>query len=271
MNTPHQIKIVVFFKLLKIQKCPIYLGNRPVQFFGLLALTCLINNYAFAQKEWPAIEFPKDSSTYIVGEKVVVNGLPLKMTGFVSPTKLPQIAEWFRQKLGQPLVENTVANKLILGRAQGETYLTIQLETIGTGTRGLVAISNQKIAFNRHADSVAVRARWIGRLLPDSKLISQMNSDDNGQVATYTFFSNTYSEDVNAARITKIMLEDGLALEHEARVDRNSENKSVVKIIHGQTLFYKGGGKEAIAVISKAQDGKTLVVLNNITLLEKQK
>ena len=63
----------------------------------------------------------------------------MQVRGFVSPEPVAELAARFRASLGSPLVTSQHGGKTILGQARGGYYLTVQLETAGSGTRGLVA------------------------------------------------------------------------------------------------------------------------------------
>ena len=147
-------------------------------------------NFALAQASWPTIALPKDVRAFDIGEQLTINGLPMRMQGFVSARNPVQLAEWFRQRMGKPLVENTLANKLILGRAQGEYYLTVQLEPAATGTRGIAAVSHLKAAYDGRAENRASTEHWLSRLPAGSKLLSQMSSEDAGKASTYLLVVN---------------------------------------------------------------------------------
>jgi hypothetical protein len=231
----------------------------------------LFGGCARAESVWPKVALPQDANTYSIGEQITVNGLPMRMQGFVSAAKPAQVAQWFRQSLGKPLVENTLASKLILGRAQGEHYISIQLEPIGRGTRGLVAVSHLNAGYENRAATQAASERLLSRLPSGSRLISQMASNDGGKLATYVLVSNTYNEDLNRDRVASMLREDGLTLEREAVVgDQAGRQQPGVKA-NGRTLFFKGAGKEAMAVISRDEAGQTMVVLNTITFMERFK
>lgn len=228
-------------------------------------------NFALAQASWPTIALPKDVRAFDIGEQLTINGLPMRMQGFVSALKPVQLAEWFRQRMGKPLVENTLANKLILGRAQGEYYLTVQLEPAATGTRGIAAVSHLKAAYDERAENRASTEHWLSRFPAGSKLLSQMRSEDAGKVSTYLLVVNTQSGNLNRKRLKNLMRNDGFELEHEAMPDNKTGAALPEGIAHGKTLFFKGPGKEAMATIYRDNHGRTAIVLNTLTQMERFK
>lgn len=233
--------------------------------FGLTLLALGTN--AIAQEVWPTIALPREIRTFDIGEQVAVDGLPMRMQGFVSALKPAQLAAWFRQHMGNPLVENTLGNKLILGRVQGDFYLTVQLEPAGTGTRGVAAVAHQKAAYDSRAETQANSEHWLSRLPAGSKILSKTTSEDGGKVSTYLLVTNTQSESLNRDRLKSLMRDDGFELEHEAAQDE----KSAAGNARGKTLFFKGAGKEAMATLYRDSNGNTAIVLNTITQMERFK
>ena len=92
-----------------------------------------------AASGWPEVKLPPAVQRFDVGQHMTVNGLPMRVRGFLSPESPATLAAWFRASLGSPLVESRHNGKTILGRPQGAYYLTVQIEPAGSGTRGLVA------------------------------------------------------------------------------------------------------------------------------------
>lgn len=224
---------------------------------------------AAAQAAWPKVGMPKDVQAFDVGGQVTTNGIPMRMQGFVANAKPEQLADWFRQNMGRPLVENTVGGKLILGRAQGEHYLTVQLEPAGSGTRGLVAVSHLKAAQDTQAQTQAATNRWMSRLPSGSQLMTQTVSEDAGKLSTYRVVVNSHSQETNSERIKSMMREDGLAFEREAAADAGAAGRRGPSP-GGKTLFFKSSDKEAMAVIYRDPAGQTAVVLNTISKAEKK-
>lgn len=228
-----------------------------------------------AQANWPSIALPNNVSAFNMGEQVTINGLPMRARGFVSSASPAQLADWFRQRLGKPLMENSLGAKQILGRAQGEYYLTVQLEPVGvggrSGTRGIVAVTNLKAAYEHRDDTQAMAERWLSRLPADSKLLSQMASEDGGKRSQHLVITNGQGEELNRDRLKYLLQEDGFIFEREAVAGEKTAAHLPAHLANGKTLYFKSPGKEAIAVISHNANGDTAIVLNTITALERFK
>jgi hypothetical protein len=229
---------------------------------SVLGFTALVSS---AQSDWPEVALPKDVRLIHMGSELTINGLPMRIHGFLSQQPPAQVAEWLRKSLGQPLIENHLADKLVLGRMQGDHYISIQLEPSSKGTRGAVAVTNMKLAADKRAVSLADNARWLDRLPAGSRLLSQMRSEDAGKTSTHLVFVNGVDESTNAVRLKSMLADDGLSFERET-----SANGSVAGSIpvDGRTLYFRGANKEAIAVIARS-NGETAVVLNIISQLQR--
>ena len=235
-----------------------------------MAAALLANQSAHAQN-WPSIALPKDVHVFDIGRQITVNGLPMRVQGFLSSARPVQVAEQFRQSMGKPLVENAIGSKLILGRAQGEHYLTVQIEPAGMGARGVIAVAHLKAAYDIRSDTQSDTDRWLSRLPAGSRLLSRMASQDGGKLSRHLVIVNSHSEALNRDRLKSLMAEDGLAFEYEGAAGSRAAAKLPEGLANGETLFFKGAGKEAMATIHRDSDGRTAIVMNTVTLMERFK
>lgn len=232
-------------------------------------LLCL--EVARAATQWPVPTLPPSAVAYRIGEQMVVDGLPMRVQGFVSPRERKEIAAWFRQSLGKPLMENQVGSKLVLGRALGEYYLAVQLEAIGHGTRAIVSVAHLKAGYDNRANTTAELARMMARFPSGSRLVSAIDSIDRGKLSQHVVVSNAYQEEVNGNRLIAMMRDDGFALEQTASTDGAPAHHSFAGAQNGKTMYFKGAGKEAMAVIFRDPAGQVTIVMNAITAIESYK
>lgn len=225
-----------------------------------LALLCLLSLPAMAASPWPQVEKPADASVYEVDAITFVNGMPMKMHGLVSPRALPALAAWYKSKLGEPVVENALGNKTVLGQARGDFFITIQLEPLARGTRAVVAVTRLKGPPDPHTDVEGANRKLLARLPAGTTVVSRLAAVDGPRDATHVVLSNNLDQGLNRDRVVRMLKEDGLRLEHEA--EGNTDNAT------GTTLFFKGAGKEAMAVLARNRQGQTTIVLNTTTFLE---
>jgi hypothetical protein len=225
---------------------------------------------------WPTVELPPAASTFAVGDQLVSNGMPMRVQGFIAKDmSLHQVVNWFRRSMGQPLVENKLADKLILGRAQGGYYLTIQIEPISRGksigVKGLAAVTDVAAFHASKTSYIATVQRWRDRLPAGTQEISRISSQDGNKAAMHVVMRNGHSEAVNRHALIELLQQDGLVMEREVAVATSNTSNLLLQISNGKTLYFKGVGKEAIATIVRTEPGKTHVVLNTIHITEPHK
>lgn len=235
-----------------------------------LVLACAAQ-LAAAVQPWPEVALPPGAASYSIGQQVSLDGMPMRMQGFSSTAPLSVTADWFRQHMPKPLMENQVGDKLVLGRASDAYYITIQLEQTATGSRGVVSVSDFKAALEQRAATQAARERVLARFPAGTRVLSSMASTDAGRSSSYLALANQYSEDVNRQRVLDLARDEGMVLEREARGDASSIAGLPARAAEGRTMFFKGRGREAIAVINRAPDSSVTVVLNTISTVEQFK
>lgn len=225
-----------------------------------MAGTFALMHQAAGAQGWPGIALPKDVQPFDVGQQITANGLPMRIQGFVSRATPAQLAQWFRQSLGKPLVENALDRKLILGRVQGEHYVTVQIEPAANGSRCLVAVTHLKAAYDAQAATHATTERWLSRLPSGSRLLSHTSSQDGKKYSHHLVITNAHSEMLNRDRLVSMMADEGLVLEREG----SSEEQA-----GGKALYFKGAGKDAMATIHRAGNGHAELVLNIVNVMER--
>ena len=246
---------------------------RPLLRLQHALLACLWAANAAVAAAWPQIAMPPGVRTFTVGEQIAANGLPMRVQGFVvKDMEVAALADWFRRSLGQPLVEDRLGNKLILGRAQEGYYLSVQLEAAGPdgrgGSRGLLAVSDL-LALNQGRDSYEAKLqRWMQRWPSGSQVISRTSSTDRGRAALHVVLQNGHSESLNREALIDVMKQDGFALAREASAEAALTRQAQALPYGGKAYFFNGNGKEAIATIARDGQGHTTVVLNTSATLE---
>lgn len=236
-------------------------------FVWSLAATCT----AYAQGTWPSVALPNSVTVFGMGEQITANGLPMRVQGFLSQSKPAELLDWFRKSLGQPLVENAIAGKQILGRAQGGYYLSVQIESAGQGSKGLVAVTDLKTMVKHQRATQETTTQWLNRLPAGSKIVSQMSSEDSGNVNSQFVVVNNHDESLNRDTLIAIMREEGLELQRERTPDDKTLDRLPADLKSRKMLLFNGDGKEAIATIHRDDSGSTSVVFNIVTRIERRK
>jgi hypothetical protein len=212
---------------------------------------------------WPQVRFPRQVETFDIGQEMVVNGTPVRMRGFVSPASAAALATSFRQELGEPLMEDRRGNTLVLGRGEGRYYMTVQLTPVGSGTRGVIAVTRPPIDQQEPADAAAAR-RLLSALPPGSTLASHTSSIDAGIRADHDAVINSHSIDVNSEYVQRMLRADGFNFERESGPSQATHVRTHIAS-DARTLFFKRPGAEAIAVLFSDDSGRSVIVLNRVT------
>ena len=222
-------------------------------------LLCLAAPLAGAASPWPSVPLPVSASVYSVDSVTTIDGLPLKMQGFTTSMTVAELSAWYRQQLGRDVVENRLGNKLVLGQARGDYFISVQLEPAGGQTRAIVAVSNLTAGMSQRPAIEAANARLLERLPYGTRVVSRLAAVDGPRNATHIVLSNGQGQQVNRDGLVRMLQAEGLPLEHEARAAGDA---------NGATLFFKGKGAEAIAVLTRGRDGQMTIVLNTTTFME---
>lgn len=244
----------------------IHLGLRPRIALALAgALVLPSSGSAAASLSWPTVALPNDAVVYPVGDQMTVHGMPLRVQGFFVKTTQGATANWFRKRLGKPMVENRLGQALVLGRAQGPHFITIQLLSQTDGTSGIVSVAHFHAAYKSRDTRKAATERLLSRLPPGSELITELVSTDGRKQSRLYVISNTYHEDVNRDRVYDLMREDGLTLRHQARAPEQHLRSGKAQLSNGSVFVFNGERKEAVAVIGRNTTGRTIVQVNVIS------
>ena len=230
-----------------------------------LFLAVAVTSPAHAAGDWPTIPLPKESTAYPVDDTIVTNGVPMQVTAFTSPQSQEKLLAWFRKKFEGHRVENRVGQKIVLGQARGEHYLTVQIEPTRDGSRGVAAVSHLKAAYDQREKTRAGRDRWLRQLPAGSRIISETASANHQQHSEQRVYANAHSASVNRDALREILGRDGLILERESRVDNTPTHAAATLPADARTLYFKGAQGEAIATISHDENRRTVIVLNTIT------
>jgi hypothetical protein len=227
---------------------------------------------AHAGVAWPVIAMPPNVQSFPVGEQLVSNGLPMRVQGFVAQNKTAMdVADWFRRSLGQPLMENRLGGKLILGRAHEGFYLTVQIEPSGKGVKGLVAVSDLKSMNESRERFVRDSRGWLNRWPAGSQLLSHITSEDGGRITSQWSIANGHSGSLNRNALVSLMTQDGYALEREATSDAVAAERLALHLRDSRVLHFAGEGKQANATIGHDAQGRTNIVLQTVASIEAYK
>ena len=208
--------------------------------------------------DWPEVSLPPGVHEFTLGQDMSINGLPMRVRGFVSRQTAPQVLAWFRASLGMPLVEDRLGGSVVLGRAQGRHYLTVQIEPAGAGSRGLIAQTDLPAMLSRRDEERALSGRWLARLPPGVRLQSLTRGRDGSRHSQHLVLDSMHSASASSDAIRSVLQLDGYVLERRAPGTEPPAN----------TLYFRGPGQEAVAIIVANPDGSSAIVINTVVMTE---
>jgi len=229
---------------------------------------------AGAQQTWPAPNLPEGLSTFAIGEQVVVNGMPMRLTGFVSSLKPDALTAAFRRSLGGPFVETATGGKRVLGLSKDGFYITVQVQAVSAndvgGSKGTIAMTDMKAVSRNHEQQRIDRVRLLDRLPAGSSIASDMASEDNGKSARHIVIVNTHGQQRNREAVIAMLGKDGYVMERDVHADGAASRNLPPHMAGASTLYFKAAGKEAMAVITRSGE-RTAIVLNTVATLQAYK
>lgn len=238
-----------------------------VQFPVALAALALLNPVsARDEAPWPQIPLPKQVDVFKVGSEMVVNGVPVRMRGFVSPAAPAELAASMRLLLGAPLMEDRRGATLVLGRGEGPYYITVQLAPLGTGTRALLAVTKPAVNVREPSDTTADR-QLLSALPPGSTLSSHTSSTDGPARADQAAIVNSHSIGINTEYVKRMLRAEGFTLEREM-APAQGRGMNARTSPDARTMFFKRPGAEALAVVTRNESGNSVIVLNRVSFAE---
>lgn len=232
----------------------------------LAALGLVAPVLARDEAQWPQVPLPKQVEVFKVGNEMVVNGMPIRMQGFVSHAAPAELAASMRQLLGQPLMEDRRGTTLVLGRGEGAYYITVQISPLGAGTRALIAVTKPPVS-DQPAGAAAER-HLLSAFPPGSTLTGRTSSIDGRAHADEAAIVNSHSIDINTEHVKRMMHADGFTLEREARPKQGSRPGMSAG---ARTMFFKRAGAEVVAVVACNESGNSVIVLNRVSYAERIK
>lgn len=103
------------------------------------AVALLLHGAALA-RDWPDVPLPEGAQGEWVSRHMVYNGLNMRASRFMVAAKADAVEAFYRQKWKGEVVRNTLGRKTILGHADGDHFITVELMAKGGGTQGQIGI-----------------------------------------------------------------------------------------------------------------------------------
>jgi hypothetical protein len=201
-----------------------------------------------------------------------VNGHVVHLTGFSSTENPSRLQDWYRKQFGQPMAENRLGKKLVLGKVRGAEYITVQLEPGSSGTQGVIATAKLQDGLEARTRGMSEREHWQARLPSGARLLSHVVSHDADQRAEHLVITSRHTAEANSEYLETLMREHGLmpeqAMKHLRMPSEAAMNRLESQKEHGTLFHFKGAGKEAVASVLSMAGGQNVIVLNIVTKRE---
>lgn len=209
---------------------------------------------------------PQDAEIFSVPGETTVNGNPSRLWGFRSWRKSSDIADIYLQRWGAPLVRESVAGSIVLGKMIGNDFITVKLSpTTSGGTQGILSVVNLRSAGFQRDRLLEEAETWRKRMGPDARLIDFSQSTEANARSLLFVFSTGGTLEEAARRATQHLQSLGYFLERDIRDpikghDGNQRHgSSVVR------LFKRADGAEAQITVHRQEDGRTYSTITMIT------
>lgn len=93
-----------------------------------------------AAADWPEVPEPEDAHGEWVSKHMIYNGLPMRASRFTTARSVQQVVDFYNQRWPGQTVVNVVAGKTVVGHAERNHYVTIEIQPQGGGSQGQVGI-----------------------------------------------------------------------------------------------------------------------------------
>ena len=210
---------------------------------SMLLMSCLWPLLAFA--DWPQLPLPQHANVESIGERVVLNGVPMQMHRIVSQQNPKHLQQFYQRYLGPNHTLTAVDSGVILAQGRGQHFITIRITPLGNG------ISETLTTVSDVAAARANQGRPLGINLPaQSKVLSDMESFDQGKTARQLVYQNQHSIDSNINHLVDVLKQRGYQLQHPTSAYGANRNMRQ----------FTGNKREARLVVMPSEQGSNVVL-----------
>lgn len=204
--------------------------------------------------EWPQLDAPPGAYVEWVADDMKLNGVSMRIRRFTSKAPVAEIIAFYRHRWKDrlPPVENVVGEWTIIGKQQGDYYLTVQVKNAGRGgSEGLLGISELPVAVA--GERVAVDIDFPK--MAGTEVLSNVDSNDFGKHGKTLIFKNDHSVQSNASFYKSMLAVQGWK--------RNESYGGIRGDRH--LLYFQRRDQSASIVIAPDQGEGTAIVVNIVT------
>lgn len=188
-----------------------------------------------------------------VAELIRIKGVPTRIRQFEVEASLADARAFYREALGQPVVETRVAAWTVLARKRDRQLQVVRLRDTGDGrVEGTLSESDLSVAGAAHDHRLGLR------LPAGSQLSTDIEMHDAGRSARFLAWHSEQSSAHNQAHLQAELEARGYRLERRLPLAEPD--------LRGSSLWFAANAREAVATVVEHGAGVT-VTLNLVSLL----
>ena len=181
--------------------------------FITASLASIHQAHAFFDKQWPSIESPPGSKAAWVADDMVQNGVPMRIKHFVSDMPAAAVVSHYKKSWQKAIGKkkpaiNNIGDWTVIGYAQNDFLMTVQVRDIKSGSEGFMAVSQLPKAI---ADNTIAFDQDFPRP-PGTTVMSDTRSRDMNKKGKTLILENSNSVISNVAFYKRKMKANGWSL-----------------------------------------------------------
>jgi hypothetical protein len=218
------------------------------------------------QRDWPNLPTPTHLESFEVGSQNKLNGIPVRIQGFVSDRSISELNQWYRQKMGGQWVENKLGKKTVLGQRQGDFFVTVELEAMlgglsGSTTKVVTAIMDLRRPAQPPNRSLDAFGDWAKRLPVNSQLLSHLTDSNDTHESLHLVAANGHSLALNAQHFRRQFGQLGYQQDTLTAPAVAQRTRRDIEPATQEKLAFTAPNTEAVVVLGKDDAGRSTVVL----------
>jgi hypothetical protein len=195
--------------------------------FALLVLLAAAAPSATIASAWPVLAHPQDARIEPIGERVRLDGVPMRIARVITTLPADAAAAHYRRALGAPVAHAQMGRTVVLAQARGDFFITVSIAPLADGRSEVLSA----VADSRAAREAA--GRPAGLALPaGSALLSDMESIDGRLASRQLVLANAHSLRANLRQLSASLAARGLRPDGPALADTDD---ALVQAFRGAT------------------------------------
>lgn len=203
--------------------------------------------YAAAASAHPDVPLPPQTQTAQVAKRIIFDGLEMHAKLFRSSLPQQRIVDFYRQQWGKQASVSTLQVSKIVGHADGDYFITVQVAPDGTGSKGTIGMVRLP------ADG-APRPQ-LGKGLPQpagARVVNDISYPDDRTPARTVLLTDHLSPNQNADYFRSRLIANGWK---DANV-----NQCAMGASHCVMQFRRGDSR--MMFVSEQVQGRSQVLIN---------